>query len=79
MKNGKFTFLRMVSVLDHDHGGSLVAFSEVGKIHEGAFVELVDGDISKPDIEPLFIFIQQAGVVVVEYWGVQTNFGVEVH
>lgn len=38
--------LAVVPILDKDHGGSAIVFSEVDQVEEGALVELVDGHVS---------------------------------
>jgi len=53
----ELVFLTMIPVLNENHGSGSIAFCEVGKIHEGALVELINGDVSKPDEELFLVFI----------------------
>ena len=63
----------MVPVLDQHHCLSTVAFGKVDQVEEGALVELVNGDVSKPDEESLLGFFQEAREVRVAVRSIQTN------
>ncbi len=51
------TFLDVVSELDEDHGLGSFVFSKVSDVQESTLGQLVDGDVSEPNVESLVLGI----------------------
>lgn len=63
----------MVSKLNEDHGLGSFVFSKVSDVQESTFGQLVNSDVSKPDIESLVLRVQQTGESAMHLRPVQSN------
>ena len=67
------TLLDVVSELDEDHGLGSFGFSEVSDVQERTLGQLVNGDVSEPNVESLVLGIQQAGECAMHLGPVQSD------